>query len=71
MNVLPTQNAQQHLLAGMKNVLILAIVLQMQTARLEIIEAFVHVGQVTQEILILKDADQVSHIILLDRFCSK
>ena len=61
MNVLPTQNAQQHLLAEMKNVLILAIVLQMQTARLEIIEAFVHVGQVTQEILILKDADQVSN----------
>ena len=60
MNVLPTQNAQQHLLAEMKNVLILAIVLQMQTARLEIIEAFVHVGQDTQEILILKDADQVS-----------
>ena len=59
MNVLPTQNAQQHLLAEMKNVLILAIVLQMQTARLEIIEAFVHVGQDTQEILILKDADQV------------
>ena len=59
MNVLPTQNAQQHLLAEMKNVLILAIVLQMQTARLEIIEAFVHVGQVIQEILILKDADQV------------
>ena len=61
MNVLPTQNAQQHLLAEMKNVLILAIVLQMQTARLEITEAFVHVGQVTQEIPILKDADQVSN----------
>ena len=61
MNVLPTQNAQQHLLAEMKNVLILAIVLQMQTARLEITEAFVLVGQVTQEILILKDADQVSN----------
>ena len=61
MNVLPTQNAQQHLLAGMKNVLILAIVQLMLIVRLEITEAFVHVGQVTQEILILKDADQVSN----------
>ena len=52
---------QLHSHAETKNVLILAIVLQMQTARLEIIEAFVHVGQVIQEILILKDADQVSN----------
>ena len=44
----------------MKNVLILAIVQLMLIVRLEITEAFVHVGQVTQEILILKDADQVS-----------
>ena len=50
---------QLHSHAETKNVLILAIVLQMQTARLEITEAFVLVGQVTQEILILKDADQV------------
>ena len=59
MNVWQIQNAQQHLLAEMKNVLILAIVQLMLIVRLEITEAFVHVGQVTQEILILKDADQV------------
>ena len=60
MNAWQIQNAPQLLLVEMKNVLILAIVLQMQIVRPEIIEAFVHVGQVTQEILILKDADQVS-----------
>ena len=59
MNVWQIQNAQQHLLAEMKNVLILAIVQLMLIVRLEITEAFVHVGQVTQEIPILKDADQV------------
>ena len=46
----------------MKNVLILAIVLQMQTVRPEITEAFVHVGQALQAILTSKVANQVRWI---------
>lgn len=46
----------------MKNVLILATVLPMLIVKLEITEAFAHVGLVIQEILILKDVDQFHHL---------
>ena len=48
---------QLHSHAETKNVLILAIVLQMQTVRPEITEAFAHVDLDTLEIPILKAVD--------------